>query len=738
MYRQSFLPSSKLFWCGWLLGGLISAPEGGRLFATERPNILWISCEDMGCDLGCYGVSYARTPHIDQLAQQGVKFTRCFTHAGVCAPSRSGLITGMYPPSIGSHHMRCQAVTPAGVRCFTEYLRQAGYYCTNNVKTDYQFDVPASAWDENSNQADWRGRAPGQPFFCVINFTTTHESQIRNPRPETQRLLAQLPEHQRHDPSQVPLPAYYPDSPVIRRDVARYFDLISAMDRQVGEVLARLEADGLSEDTIVWFWSDHGRGLPRHKRWLYDSGIHVPLIIRVPEKWRRWAYVADPGRCGPGAEWNDLVAFVDFAPTVLSLAGIPLPSHLQGQAFLGPQAQPPRQYIYAHRDRMDETYDLIRSVRDQRFHYIRNFRFELPYAQRIAYGEEMPTLREWRRLACEGKLQGASALFFSPRKPVEELYDTWHDPDEVHNLASHPDYQETLRRLRAECLQWMQQIGDAGLIPEPEFDAWQRPDGRTPQVPAPRVWVTRGDEHQPLHVELFAEHPALSLVFQRGPEHRAWQLYQQPITIDLQQTLRVKAVRAGWRDSPTITVSQGQVAPSAPTLDASAPLHEWRERLVTSTLLPELFQLLQAQLEEEAVGMPRCAQALQSEHAPVRYWAWLIMRQRWPERLQHPDWKTRLQAARDHDVSPSVRIWAAETLAQLGETEPSLQVLRGYLQPQPHESLRLAALTALKHLGEQARPLIPEIEPLVNGSEYVSRVAEAILHELTGRQLTPR
>ena len=410
-----------------LTGTFVASANDKPHFA--RPNILWISVEDISPDLGCYGDKNAVTPTIDRLAAEGVRFTRCFTHAGVCAPSRSGLITGCYPPSIGTHHMRCQGVPPDDVKCFPEYLRQAGYYCTNNVKTDYQFDVPATAWDESSNKADWRGRDQGQPFFSVINFITTHESQIRDPSKLTQTLVAALKPEQRHDPAKMIVPPFYPDTPVVRRDIANYYDNITAVDGQVAAVLKRLEENGLAEDTIVWFWGDHGRGMPRYKRWLYDTGLHVPLIVHVPEKWRKHVRPDNADALKPGSTIDDLTAFVDFAPTVLSLAGLPKKEHFQGQAFFGPhRAVKPREHVYGHRDRMDETYDLIRTVRDKRFRYVRNFMPWQPYSQDIAYMNEMPTMQEWRRLHAEGKLTGPAADWFRKEKPVEELYDTEADP----------------------------------------------------------------------------------------------------------------------------------------------------------------------------------------------------------------------------------------------------------------------------------------------------------------------
>lgn len=433
--------------------------------AVERPNILWITCEDMSADLGCYGDAYARSPNIDRFATEGVRFTRCFSHAGVCAPSRSGIITGMYPCSIGSHHMRSRITLPPDVKCFTEYLRSAGYYCTNNAKTDYNFETPKEAWDANSAKAHWRNRAKDQPFFAVFNLQVTHESQIRAAEEVYQKNTARLTAEQRHDPAKAELPPYYPDTPAVRRDWARYHDNITAMDYQFADLLKELDDAGLADDTIVFFYSDHGRGLPRGKRWLYDSGTHVPLVVRWPEKLRAAATKSDVLK--PGTVNEELVAFVDLAPTVLSIAGVEIPNNLQGQAFLGAQqAEKPREYVYGARDRMDERVDFIRSVRDKRYKYLRNYEWWKPYAQNINYMNEMPTMKELRRLAAERKLTEPQKPFMAATKPREELYDCEADPYELKNSADDPAFRETLLRMRAAHEAWCSEIGDVGFLPE--------------------------------------------------------------------------------------------------------------------------------------------------------------------------------------------------------------------------------------------------------------------------------
>ncbi|MBX3414349.1 MAG: sulfatase-like hydrolase/transferase [Pirellulales bacterium] len=433
--------------------------------ADARPNILWITCEDASPNLGCYGDEYAVTPRLDRLAREGVRYTAAFAPIGVCAPSRSCLITGMWPPSIGTHHMRCEGKLPAGVHPFPHYLREAGYYTTNNVKTDYNFTPPAGTWDDSSNRAHWRGRAPGQPFFSVFNFTTTHESQIRLPDPQFERRTKDLPDEARHDPARATLPPYYPDTPETRRDAARFADLVSVMDAEAGAILDELERDGLADETIVFFFSDHGTGLPRSKRWLYDTSTRVPLLIRFPRKFESLA--PSP----PGSTCDRLVSFVDFAPTVLSLAGVPIPPTMQGVAFLGAAAGAERQYVHGFRDRMDERYDMLRSVRDERYKLIRNYRPELPYfgKQFLSYQWEMPTMQAWQKLADAGQLTGPAAQWMTPIKPGVELYDTVADPWEINNLADEPEFATVRARLSSELERWMVNIIDLGFLPENEL-----------------------------------------------------------------------------------------------------------------------------------------------------------------------------------------------------------------------------------------------------------------------------
>jgi uncharacterized sulfatase len=437
---------------------------------------------------------------------------------------------------MGTQFMRCKGVPPPQVKCFTEYLRAAGYYCTNDSKTDYNFDPPLTAWDESRKGAHWRNRPTKEtPFFAVINLTTTHESQIRLPEGQLANRRKGLSAGELHDPAKAPLPPYYPDTPIVRRDVANYYDNLTFTDKEVGRILQQLDEDGLADNTIVFFWGDHGWGMPRGKRWIYDSGIRVPLIVR-------W-----PGALRPGSVSDELVAFLDLAPTMLSLAGVEIPSHLQGQVFLGEQKAPPRGYIYAARDRMDETLDIIRAVRDKRYKYIRNYRPDLPYAQDIAYMNEMPTMKEWRRLAAADKLAGSAAIFFQPTKPVEELYDCVADPHEIRNLADNPEYSADLARLRSAHERWRTDTGDLGLIPEADLNESRRPGGVWSITADPRIAIADGKATVRCATE--GASIAYRVAPVAGSDFGRWLLYAGPVALPSGAKIEAKACRLGFKDS---------------------------------------------------------------------------------------------------------------------------------------------------------------------------------------------
>lgn len=438
--------------------------------AAEKPNILWLSAEDISAHLGCYGDSHAITPNLDALAEQGTRFTNVYTSAGVCAPCRSGIITGMYQNSIGTHHMRCNATLPDWLKPFPMYLREDGYYCTNSSKTDYQFSKPGSKeiWDESSGKAHWSKRPDGKPFFAVFNYTGCHESGIAS-EDKYKSVTEDLSDEQRQDPGAFKnLPPYYPDTSVAREDWKRNYELITAMDQWAGDHIQAVKDAGEWENTIIIFWSDHGVGLPRAKRWLYDSGTHVPFIMHVPEKFR------DVVSLGSGTVDDRLINSVDFGPTMLTIAGLSVPDYMQGQSFLEGK---PRSFVFGARDRMDERYDIIRAVRDKRYRYIRNFEPLKPYYQYMNTPEKGAIMKEIREAEKSGEMVGAVELFSAGEKPVEELYDLDADPHEINNLADDPAHKDRLKILRRALTEWQLEIGDIGLFPESEIERQKQEAG---------------------------------------------------------------------------------------------------------------------------------------------------------------------------------------------------------------------------------------------------------------------
>lgn len=523
----------------------------------EQPNIVWISVEDMNARLGAYGDSVARTPNLDSLAAQGMRFTNAFTTAGVCAPNRSAIITGMYQNSIGTHHMRTtheapglptpySAVPPPYVKTFTEYLRGAGYFTTNNAKTDYQFETPVTAWDENGHDAHWRSddRREDQPFFSVFNFTITHESRAWQSDDTTLTT----------DPDSVPVPPYLPDTDSVRRHIARHYDNIAEVDKRIDRILQQLRADGLADETVVFFWSDHGDGLPRHKRWLYDSGIRVPLIVR-------W-----PGVLEQGTVNEELVSSVDFGPTVLSIAGVDVPSHMQGRPVLGPQDEGERDYVYAARDRFDESYDMVRAVRDGRYKYIRNYYPQKPYVLHVPYRNRNATMRALLRGNQNGTLTETQQLWMRDTRPAEELYDTEVDSHEVNNLANDPDYRNVLERMRSAMDDWMTRVDDKGAVAEDRmvadmYSGDEQPTTHAPtvvperstQIPVPVRSEVRLPEPQKIRLYSGTHGASIAYTFESGDAPH-WKLYTGPLMIDSTTTIRTKAIRYGYAESEERTV----------------------------------------------------------------------------------------------------------------------------------------------------------------------------------------
>lgn len=446
-----------------LLSAGLAAFAAPGIAADAKPNILWLTSEDHGPEMGCYGDVNARTPNVDALAAKGMIFQRVWSTAPVCAPARTAIISGLYPSSSGGLHMRSLVSLPTELKLYPQFLREAGYYCSNNSKEDYNVRPPAPLWDESSTKAHWNNRAAGQPFFAIFNSTRSHESQIRT-RPH--QAIA--------DPAKMRVPAYHPDTPEVRQDWAQYYDKVNEADADAGRRLKELEDAGLTADTIVFYYGDHGSGMPRSKRWPSDSGLSVPLVVYFPEKWKLLA----PKEYSPGGTSDRLVSFVDLAPTLLSIAGIKPPEWMQGHAFAGPHQSEPPAFLFGERGRMDERMDVVRSVTDGRYVYLRNYFPHVSQAQRVAYQFETPTTRVWRELFDQGKTTEPQSLFWRVPKAPEELYDLQTDRDEVRNLANSPAQRAILEKFRAAQREHLFKIRDVCLLPEGEIHS--RAQGSTP------------------------------------------------------------------------------------------------------------------------------------------------------------------------------------------------------------------------------------------------------------------
>lgn len=539
----------------------------------ERPNILWLVTEDMGAYIPAFGDLTIETPNLSRLASEGVVYSNLFSTSGVCAPSRAAIATGMYPSSIGANHMRTgsntkqtglkayEAIPPSDVKMISELLRINGYYCTNNSKEDYQFKAPVTAWDESSPYAHWRNRAEGQPFYAVFNFNETHESGLFVPygfrysetrhyhagdttytweagRMTEEETPAHLPKN-----TEFQIPPYLPDTEVVRNDMWKLYNNISEMDKQVGAVLKQLEDDGLLENTIIFFYGDHGGPLPREKRLIYDSGLNTPMIVRFPNKF------------DSGEKDEQLISFIDFAPTLLSLIGIEQPKYMQGQAFLGAyQAKNKRNYIHAAADRFDEVTDAIRAVRDEQFKYIRNYRPEQGYYLPLAYREQIPTMQELLRLRDEGKLNDVQKQWFRDTKPEEELFDCIADPYELINLAKNPVYREKLNELRAEMDHWLKTIADEPNLPEDQLinRLWGTSDSK-PKTSMPQMTYSEGK----LVISCATEGASIGYKINNkaGVFPIAWHIYQEPFSLPEDAVLMVQGHRIGFEPSKTIEVN---------------------------------------------------------------------------------------------------------------------------------------------------------------------------------------
>lgn len=543
---------------------------------ADRPNILWLVAEDMSPNLASFGDPTVSTPNLDRLAAEGVRYINVFSVSGVCSPSRAALATGMYPTSIGAHHMRTtyqqpearemgiidyEVVPPPHVRMVSEIMREHGYYASNNSKEDYQFHPSLMAWDETSLFAHWRNRPEGKPFFSVFNFGVTHEGQIWNQAttwnlrygrevfpPDRNQELVWIPfppgvEKDLYIPAdlQVPVPPYLPDTPPVIKDIRRMYSNIVEMDSYVGVVLNQLEEDGLFDETIIVWYTDHGGPLPRQKRLLYDSGLRVPMIVRYP------------GRERAGEVDDRLISFVDFAPTLLSQAGIPAPGYMQGRAFDGEYAEEgERPYIFAAADRFDGHYDTIRAARDKRYKYLRNFQPERGYYLPLVYREQMATMQELLRLRGAGELNEIQSQWFRSSKPEEEFFDTWNDPHEFNNIADDPVHAERLAEFRHALQLWMDDVGDMGFIPETDLIDQFWPGSQQPVTADPSV-ESAGSE-----VTISSATEGASIGYRGQGQGEAapwsgWHLYSVPLRLEPGERIEVVAHRIGYAPSETVT-----------------------------------------------------------------------------------------------------------------------------------------------------------------------------------------
>ena len=430
---------------------LLSVWSFSAAFSADKPNILWLTWEDSSPHLGCYGDPIAVTPNFDALAKKGMRYQRAWSNAPVCAPARTCIISGRWAPANGAEHMRSEVPMPTGHKMFPQFLREAGYYCTNNAKEDYNLTKPEGVWDESSKQAHWKNRKEGQPFFAIFNHEGTHESQIRA---KNHTLI--------HDPAAVKVPRYMPDTPEVRHDWAQHFDNVTKVDGQIAAKIKEVQDAGLGEDTIIFSFADHGTGMPRSKRWPYDSGLRVPFICYFPEKWKHLA----PKDYQAGGVSERLISFIDLAPTMLSLAGVAAPDYFHGRAFAGSLEKNAVGFSFGFRGRMDERIDMTRSVTDGRFVYIRHFMPHLPEGQHVAYMFEQASTRVWHDLFVKGQVKNEYQEMFWRRKESDELYDLQKDPWETDNLMLDRELDSVRTQLRLALSSWMIATRDLGLVPE--------------------------------------------------------------------------------------------------------------------------------------------------------------------------------------------------------------------------------------------------------------------------------
>ncbi|MFP6768112.1 MAG: sulfatase, partial [Planctomycetaceae bacterium] len=428
---------------------------------AKRPNFVFLVSEDNSLHyMKLYGAQHGETPNIAALARHGLVFNHAFSCSPVCSVARSTLATGIFAPRGGfQYHRKMQlAPLPAGVAPWSAVLKNNGYYTTNRRKTDYNFrHTLKRLWNDSSRRASWRNRLrPDMPFFHMQSFGQSHESSLHFP-------ARQLKQPTSVSPKTVELPPYHPDTPTFRYTHARYFDRISVIDQQIGRLVSQLESDGLLEDTFIFYFGDHGGVLPRSKGYAYESGLHVPMVVRIPDN---FSHLVDHT---PGTRLDGFVSFVDFGPTLLNLADLPLHPALDGRPFLGKGVSAKilagRDESFGYADRFDEKYDLVRSLRKGRFTYIRNFQAFYPDGLQNNYRYRMLAFTEWRKLHQAGKLNSIQAQFFSAKSP-EALFDLEKDPHEVHNLAGDPEHTAIKLAMRRRLRERVKALPDLSFFPE--------------------------------------------------------------------------------------------------------------------------------------------------------------------------------------------------------------------------------------------------------------------------------
>jgi len=538
MKSKYILPLVALYF----LSSCAEKKESNEIVQTKnRPNIIWLVAEDQSPEwFPMYGDSTISLPNLESLSKDAVIFDNAVSPVPVCAPARSSLITGMYPSTLGTHNMRTHTpwrevnepsldslpsyspVVPDGIKMFTEYLRKEGYYTANGPKEDYNFAKTDAAWDESSTERHWRKRKEGQPFFAVFNFSVCHESQIWQRGKDSLYV----------DTETISVPPYFPDTETVRHDMAVNYSNLKRLDDQIGEILADLKEDGLYENSIIFFYGDHGGPLPRHKRALYDTGLKVPLIIKLPKSENA------------GSRDNRLISFIDYAPTVLSFANIEPPKVMQGKAQFGHfEADKKPQYTFHTSDRFDEIYDRLRAVRSARYKYIKSFNTNLSHALPVAYREQMPMMAELRQRYKDGKLNENQARWLEPTKPEEELYDLQKDPYELENLAAKPELKDTLQYYRAVLNDWIKETNDLGEFPERDLMARWLVDGKQPQLAPIEI------EETDIGIELISTKSDATLVWKQ-PQDSVWNVYAKPIPKNT--SFDAKAERIGYEDSEVL------------------------------------------------------------------------------------------------------------------------------------------------------------------------------------------